>query len=123
MILFLDDIRDITDVVNVKYRERFNLPYYTESQLSILRGYTDKTDTVRSYAEAVRHITTKEFPEMIFFDNDLGFDSLEGYDFLKWLLNRNPPKFEAYFHTANPVARNNMQSLYNNYSKEFWNAS
>ena len=71
------------------------------------------------------------FPFRISFDNDIQ-DQLEGYDMLKWILRyfeyRDDSKIKSFlqncickFHTANPVAKSRMISLYNNYKKEYLN--
>ena len=128
MILFLDDERSLFQVCGVRFREESGLPPFTNLQKEILtknlhRNGDDDVVTVRTYDEAVHYIENNPMPEMIFFDNDLGTPSgePEGRHFLRWLLERNPPKFEAYFHTANRIARQAMQDMYNSYSQMFWN--
>jgi hypothetical protein len=118
MILFLDDIREPRECYSLKHRERFRLPPFTQEQIDIvLRNRKNNTTFwVKSYDEAVKFIQENGLPEMIFFDNDLG-EGLEGYDFLKWICNQNLGFFEAYFHTANWVARENMKYYYNSWIK------
>jgi hypothetical protein len=115
MILLVDDIRDEYEICGFKHRERFNLPLLTNTQREILvRCFRDNTFLVKDYNEAVEFVD-KQMPEMIYFDHDLGF-SKTGYDFLKYVCDKNI-FFEAYFHSANPVGRMNMEYYYNNWIK------
>lgn len=98
--LFLDDLRTVEMV-------------YT----------TDDFVVVRSFAEFVKHIKENGLPDFISFDNDLGEDSEgnilpDGYACTKWLVNESkldlsPLKFNV--HSANPVAKIQIESLLNNY--------
>lgn len=127
MILFLDDERDFRTVCSVRYRDRLNLPPFTDEQMELIRTYSRNVWTVRSFIEAqrvIRELNRDEpdfvfMPDLIFFDNDLGTAD-EGQDLLKWILNHSPCRFDAYFHTANPIARENMQSMFNSYRKAVW---
>ena len=82
---------------------------------------------VRSYEEAISCIKEYGMPKYISFDHDLGSDETSnelknGYDFTKWLVESSldgilefPLDFEFNVHSANPIGRNNIQSLLNNY--------
>lgn len=102
--LFLDDLRSVDDV----HRHQDT-------------GFV----VVRTYAEFVKCIDERGLPEFISFDNDLGEDETgnllpDGYTCAKWLvydsgLDLSDLKF--YVHSANPVAKVQIQSLLNNYLK------
>jgi len=82
---------------------------------------------VRSYAEAVDFVKQNGIPQFISFDHDLGCDingKLEksGFDFAKWLVEcdieniyKFPKNFEFKVHSANPIGKNNIESLLYNY--------
>jgi hypothetical protein len=101
--LFLDDIRVVKDV----------FPQMQEQDFII----------VRSYAEFVSEIKSNGLPVFISFDNDLGADDQgnvlpEGYDCAKWLVYESGIditglKFNV--HSANPVAKKQIEGLLNNY--------
>lgn len=73
---------------------------------------------VRSYTEFVVYIETKGFPDFISFDHDLGLEE-SGYDCAKWLVdycldhNLQLPEFEV--HSQNPVGKENILALLNNF--------
>jgi len=101
--LFLDDLRTVQMVY----------PHRPESDFVI----------VRSYEAFVNQIRTSGLPAFISFDNDLGEDAggnllEDGYAAAKWLvyesgLDLRPLRFKV--HSANPVARVQIQSLLDNY--------
>jgi hypothetical protein len=78
---------------------------------------------VRNYEDFVRTITEKGLPGFISFDNDLGLDETgevapDGYAAAKWLvyasgLDLSGLKF--YLHSANPVAKKQIEGLLENY--------
>ena len=82
-------------------------------------GYTEAL-WIKSYKDFTKTILSIGLPELISFDNDLG-EEKEGYDCAKWLveycIDRNLPLPKCQVHSANPVARNNINSLLNNYKK------
>jgi len=89
--LFLDDLR----TVNMVY------PHERESDFIVVRDY-------HAFKEI---ISQKGLPSFISFDNDLGLDSNQelapdGYACAKWLFH---------VHSANPVAKVQIESLLNNY--------
>jgi hypothetical protein len=100
MILFLDDIR---------------IPSY--------RNWT----IARSFNEAIE-ICKKECPVFISFDHDLGCDDegyvvKSGYDFAKWLVNKDieaggkyiPKEFNFAVHSSNPCGKENIIKYLINY--------
>jgi hypothetical protein len=101
--LFLDDLR----TVQMVYPDR------PESDFVI----------VRTYQAFVDQIQETGLPAFISFDNDLGEDEQgnlleDGYAAAKWLvyesgLDLRPLRFKV--HSANPVARIQIQSLLDNY--------
>lgn len=83
---------------------------------------------VRSQYEFEHHIVTKGLPEIIQFDHDLqDFDSegneYTGYTCAKFLCdycvenNQKLPKFVV--HTGNPVGKDNIESLLNQFIKHY----
>ena len=122
MILVIDDERDIFTITGLKYRQLAMLPGFTDEQKAILvKDIRRNVVHVKNYDEAIKFLSNNT-PEMIFFDNDIASDK-EGYDILKWYLDKNPARFEAYFHTCNMIARKNMVYLYESYKHYFWNQS
>lgn len=99
--LFLDDIREPSKFQHLIFEE----------------GYIV---WVKNYNEFVNHINQNGLPNAISFDNDLG-EELEGYDCAKFLVNfcmdnnLKLPKFKV--HSANPVAKVNIETLLNNFKK------
>lgn len=101
--LFLDDLRTVKMVYPTQQEEDFVI--------------------VRTYQAFVACIENRGLPEFISFDNDLGEDELgqlleDGYTAAKWLvyasgLDLRPLTF--YVHSANPVARIQIDSLLRNY--------
>lgn len=87
---------------------------------------TPKTDEdwviVRSFDEATEYVAKNGIPDFISFDNDLGFNQKEGYDFAKWLVEKDmnceytiPDGFDWFVHSANPVAVPRINSYLSNY--------
>ena len=82
---------------------------------------------VRSYDEAIKYVKNNGIPSFISFDNDLGCDEKgnilkSGYDFAKWLVEMDieniykfPNDFSFEIHSANPIGKNNINSILNNY--------
>ena len=107
--LFLDDVRTVKMVY----------PQMQETDFVV----------VRDYETFVTNILQKGLPNFISFDNDLGLNSKgnvakDGYDCAKWLvyqsnLNLKPLKFKV--HSANPIAKIQIESLLNNYIKHLIN--
>lgn len=75
---------------------------------------------VRSYKEFTDFIINNGLPDFISFDHDLGLEE-SGYDCAKWLVNYcldnniRLPQFDV--HSQNPVGKENIKSLLNNFKK------
>ena len=82
---------------------------------------------VRSFEEAINFVNQNGIPTFISFDHDLGCDEIgnilkSGYDFAKWLVDMDienihkfPDNFTFDIHSANPIGKNNIKSILNNY--------
>ena len=79
-------------------------------------------DRVYNYEDFVEYITQNGLPDFISFDHDLGEDE-SGYDCAKYLVeyciehNLSLPKFSV--HSQNPVGKENIERLLNNFSANF----
>lgn len=84
---------------------------------------TDKPwKIVRSYDEAIRFFNEHGIPSYISFDHDLGDEQAKtGLDIVKWLIEDDmqhsslPKNFSYNVHSANPVGRKNIESLFSSY--------
>ena len=107
--LFLDDIRNAKMVY----------PKMEEPDFLI----------VRNYEAFVQVIKLNGLPSFISFDNDLGLNNegavaKDGYDCAKWLVYQSRldlKKLKFKVHSANPVAKTQIESLLNNYIKHLIN--
>lgn len=82
---------------------------------------------VRSFEEAINFVKENGIPTFISFDHDLGCDEMgnilkSGYDFAKWLVDMDieniykfPDNFNFDIHSANPIGKNNIKAILNNY--------
>lgn len=76
---------------------------------------------VKSYSEFINYIETNGLPNAISFDHDLGTEET-GYDCAKYLVNYcldnnlNLPIFSS--HSANPVGKENILKLLNNFKSQ-----
>ncbi len=119
--LFLDDIRDPVDVC-LYFEPKKLHPLYENEQWEI----------VRSYDEFVNHITDNGLPACISFDHDLAdehyqnmsggdFKEKTGYECAKWLveflLEHNLELPVIYCHSMNPVGKENILNLFENFRK------
>ncbi|GGB75673.1 hypothetical protein GCM10007424_14510 [Flavobacterium suaedae] len=101
--LFLDDIRNVDMVY----------PNLSNNDFVIVRNYDDFINVIKK----------KGLPDFISFDNDLGEDIAgnllkEGYDCAKWLVyesNLDLSNLNFKVHSANPIAKIQIESLLNNY--------
>lgn len=101
--LFLDDIRTVAMVY----------PALAESEFVIVRDHNAFKET----------ILTLGLPSYISFDNDLGLDANDevapdGYACAKWLVYESGldlRELRFYVHSANPVAKVQIESLLTNY--------
>ena len=126
-ILWLDDIRDPLTSPWIR------LIFQAAPEVSL-----SDICWVKSFDHFVHNISTLGLPEIIFFDHDLGEKAMNhaieqdfkdfdyskveektGYDCVKWLINyceeNNLSIPVYYFQTANPVGKENMQKLLQNY--------
>lgn len=84
-------------------------------------GKKDHVFWVKNYNEFVHWIEENGLPKMISFDHDLGTGK-SGYDCAKWLVEycmnkrRRLPEFKS--HSGNPIGKENILSLLNNYKKQ-----
>lgn len=78
---------------------------------------------VTSYQEFVDYIMIHGLPDGICFDHDLADEVLNGYDCAKWLVKycintkQQLPKISS--QSANPIGRQNILLLLNNFKKHF----
>ncbi|QHT70293.1 hypothetical protein GXP67_28395 [Rhodocytophaga rosea] len=101
--LFLDDLR----TVDMVYKHLIDTDFVI----------------VRTYLDFVSYIQQNGLPDFISFDNDLGEDAAgnlleDGYAAAKWLVYESGldlRNFNFKVHSANPVARVQIESLLNNY--------
>lgn len=81
---------------------------------------------VRSYDDAVAWVVANGFPAVVSFDHDLGVREdgsvgATGYDFAKWLIERDldtssmPRAFSFTVHSKNPIGGENIRGLLANY--------
>lgn len=84
--------------------------------------YEGEVIWVKTYEEFVEWIEKNGLPTKIAFDNDLG-TLKEGYDCAKWLvehcMDTKLPLPQWTVQSANPVARDNINYLLNNYQTHF----
>lgn len=122
--LFLDDIRHPTEAFE-----------YTQQTMFLQK----KWEIVKNYNEFIKWITKNGLPDFVSFDHDLADKHLwidnkkskkwkdtqvyaekTGYDYAKWLVdycldnNLDCPKF--YCHSMNPVGKDNINSLLQQFS-------
>lgn len=75
----------------------------------------------RSVEEAIQLCEKNGCPSYISFDHDLGEDTLSGFDFAKYLVEKDldigfiPDNFDYYIHSANPVGKENIDGLLKGY--------
>jgi len=84
---------------------------------------TDGWVIVRSYEEFVNFITEHGLPNTMSLDHDLGGIS-SGYDCVKWLVYEKRldiREVDINVHSANPVGRENMEKLIENWNNHLDN--
>lgn len=85
----------------------------------------------RSFLEAIDLVEKLGCPVFISFDHDLGLynDGSEknGYDFAKWIIEQDlenkisiPDDFDYNVHSSNPVGRENIKAIMDNYLSKKW---
>jgi len=100
-------MRELKTVLSVNYRERLKLRPFSIDEIRIILNA--QTTTVRNYHEAIACLKAQRY-DMVFFDHDLGEDTLSGMDVAKWVAQNIKLPFLFYVHSANPVGRENIQS-------------
>ena len=84
---------------------------------------TEQYECVRTFFEFKCWIMENGMPDVMDLDHDLGTSMMTGYDCLRLVLGihcQNYPDMELpelRIHSQNPVGRENMQCLYDNYRK------
>lgn len=84
---------------------------------------TSDWNWVKSFDEAVAYIEEHGLPDHISFDHDLGeSEAKTGYDLAKWIVESDLDGrititygWSYALHTANPVGRENIRTLLENY--------
>ena len=92
------------------------MPLYLDD----LRPTPEGFDRVYSYKEFVAYLERKGLPDFISFDHDLGED-LSGYDCAKYLvaycLEHQFPLPDYQVHSQNPIGKENIERLLENFKK------
>ena len=113
--LFIDDERELSDV--------------TWAPWQIREKYRNETWIIaRTWQEVERYVEQWGMPSFISFDHDLGRRHYTGHEIARMLIDdaldypRNrmkqfPKDFDFYVHSRNPVGKENIEGLMNNYLK------
>jgi hypothetical protein len=111
-LIWLDDVRDV-----VTYRDRWSIffPLSHKDYIDII--------WLKNYSSFVEWINENGLPDAICFDHDLG-EEKSGYDCATWLINycldnniKDLPEWNV--QSANPVGKENIMNLLNNYTNFF----
>jgi len=90
--------------------------------LDDLRPTPSGFERVYDYEEFTEFISQNGLPDFISFDHDLGLGKT-GYDCAKWLvefcLDKNLILPEFQVHSQNPVGKENIETLLNNFKKSY----
>ena len=108
--LFLDDIRQISDV-----RKYCVLPNINDEEWIIARNYKEFVDL----------ITLRGLPKFVCYDHDLAdcvnIIEMTGFDCAKWLVaycsDRNIKHPPYVVHSMNPIGKQNIESYIESYNK------
>lgn len=88
--------------------------------LDDLRSAPEEFVLVKNYEEFIAFILQNGLPDFISFDHDLGEEKSD-YDCAKWLvemcMNRKVPLPDFAVHSQNPVGKENIEGLLNNFKK------
>ena len=110
-ILWLDDIRDPRAGDAKSFVSYLMWEFFDDAPTDIV--------WVKTQSEFENYIKENGLPDLISFDNDLGVGNGEGYDCAKWLveycMDNNLELPDWYVHSANPVARENIENILNNF--------
>ena len=89
--------------------------------LDDLRSTPEGFERVYSYTEFVAYLEHKGLPDFISFDHDLG-EEFSGYDCAKYLvdycLDHQLPLHDFAVHSQNPVGKENIERLLNNFKEQ-----
>ena len=114
-ILWLDDIKN-PFVEGMDWW--FTIQYLKEEYLEI-DDEECEVHWAKTQSEFENYIKENGLPDLISFDNDLGIGNGEGYDCAKWLveycLDNNVQCPKWFVHSSNPVAKENIEKLLNNF--------
>ena len=107
-IIFLDDIRDPNSNYGISTVTNRN-------EIIVIRNSDEFEAFLKNAINNHLEIT------QVMFDHDLGLNSKDGYECLKWMLNymkdNSYPIPLVTCHSSNPVGRDNILSYYNNFKK------
>lgn len=103
--LFLDDIKKPSDI----YGD------YRHPTIKFLKKISPPWRIARDYWSFARIINNEGVPCFISFDHDLGSNLWNGVDCVKWLISKDIIIADYAVHSANPVGRENIISLMNNW--------
>lgn len=115
-LLWLDDIRN-------PFIGDWCLNYAPEYDRLWDKNNPNEIIWVKSYDEFINwFIENNRMPDMICFDHDLG-ETMTGYDAAKYVVaicsENNWPLPDINIQSANPVGRDNIHSLFTNYTKYY----
>lgn len=120
ILLWLDDLRN--PFKEHKVSVQYVCEEYMEKELSEVEVIWVKTQP-----EFEKYITQNGLPDFISFDNDLGVGHGEGYSCAKFVvdycLDHNLCLPGYYVHSMNPVARDNINNLFENFKEMFQNGN
>ena len=115
-ILWLDDIRNPFVIKEWIYTIQYLKAEYLE-----IDDEECEVHWVKRQSEFENYIKENGLPDLISFDNDLGIGNGEGYDCAKWLvkycMDNNAQLPQWYVHSSNPVAKENINKLLENFKK------
>ena len=120
ILLWLDDVRN--PFKEHKVSVQYVCEEYMEKDLSEVEVIWVKTQP-----DFEKYITQNGLPDFISFDNDLGVGYGEGYSCAKFVvdycLDHNMYLPGYYVHSMNPVARDNINNLFENFKEMFQNGN
>lgn len=118
-ILWLDDIRDPFVI-----KEWIYIIQYLKEEYLEIEDEPCEVQWIRTQTEFEKYIKENGLPDLISFDNDLGIGNGEGYDCAKWLVEYcmdNTVQLPKWFiHSANPVAKENIENLLINFENNYY---
>lgn len=112
--LFLDDLRDPSYL-------RREYPTVRLGRGGVVIPSPEEFLVARSVPEAKELIKNLGYPAVVALDHDLGEDTPDGYEFVKWLVEEDldnnwmEPSFIYVVHSMNPVGAMNMFNYLDSY--------